>query len=415
MPSRKAPMNNALNNVAKTSNAQFWDLARRFSPDFKSHTAKKTAADFNEKGFEEIQISGTQILNEFFEISMRVAFQLLNVARAKNPLVDKGLVYVYDTPNGGYVQRMSVNSIKPVSPAYLDIKDGQSIDPFVVRKPQIDERFFQMNFNYQSLITVQEYQLKTMFINEYGMGELLSGILAGLANGYTIQEYVNTKECMNAALNSTKFPLKDTQVVTLTNWTEHNPTEAQLKELILSIKDTATRMQTVSATGMYNAKGFESIVDADDMVLILRAGIRNQMDVGLMVGAYNPDRLSLPFEVIEIDDFGGIEHYSDAGYTTKVYPVYDSLGAQIGWNTTEDATEATLTDDQVYKKDPNSSVLGMLVQRGAFFENAQNPYTVTPIYNPRGLYTNYIANRPNNGINWDALYNLVVFQSGGAA
>lgn len=412
---KNAPVKKALANVAKTSNAQFWDLARRFSPDFKSHTAQKTAVDFNEKGFEEIQLSGTQVLNEFFEISMRVAFQLLNVARAKNPLVDKGLVYVYDTPNGGFVQRMSVNSIKPVSPAYLNVKDGQSIDPFVVRKPQIDERFFQMNFNYQSLITVQEYQLKTMFINEYGMGELLSGILAGLANGYTIQEYVNTKECMNAALNSEKFPLKDTQVVTMTDWTANAPTEAQLKELILSVKDTATRMQTVSATGMYNAKGFESIVDADDMVLVLRAGIRNQIDVGLMVGAYNPDRLTLPFEVIEIDDFGGIQHFSDAEFTTPVYPVYDSLGAQIGWNTEENATEATLTDEQIHKKDPNANVLGMLVQRGAFFENAQNPYTVTPIYNPRGLYTNYIANRPNNGINWDALYNLVVFQYSAAA
>ena len=76
-----------------------------------------------------------------------------------------------------------------------------------------------------------------------------------------------------------------------------------------------------------------------------------------------------------------------------------------------DQTEVTVTDEQVYKKDPNADVLGMLVQRGAYFENAQNPYTVTPIYNPRGMYTNYIANRPNNGLNWDALYNMVVFRA----
>ena len=45
---------------------------------------------------------------------------------------------------------------------------------------------------------------------------------------------------------------------------------------------------------------------------------------------------------------------------------------------------------------------------------AQNGYEVTPIYNPRGLYTNYWANRPNNGINWDPLYNMVVFRKPGA-
>lgn len=401
----------ALANIAKINNAEFWDMARRFSPDFKQHTSKKTLADFTSKGFEEIQLTGTNVLNEFFEISMRIAFQMLNVARAKNPLVDKGLVAVYDTPNGGYVQRISVNSIKPVSPAYLDLQEGGSVDPFVVRKPDIEERFFQMNFNYQSIITVQEHQIKTMFINEYGMGELLAGILQGLANGYTIQEYLNTKECMNASLNSSKFPLKETQVLTLNSWTPANPTQAELTDLILSVKDTATRFETVSATGAYNAKGFETIVDPSDMVLVLRAGIKNKINVGLMVGAFNPDYLSLPFKTVEVDDFGGIEHYSDAGFTEKVYPVYDKLGAQIGWNTEENQATVTVTDDKVFKKDPNANVLGMLVQRGAFFENAQNPYTVTPIYNPRGMYTNYIANRPNNGLNWDALYNMVVFRA----
>ena len=401
----------AISNITKTTNAQFWDMARRFSPDFKQHTSERTLKDFTEKGFEEVTLQGTNVLNEFFEISMRIAFQLLNVSRAKNPLVDKGLVQVYDTPNGGFVQRISVNSIKPVSPAYLDLVDGGSVDPFVVRKPSIDERFFKMNFNYQSIVTVQDYQLKTMFISEYGMGELLGGILQGLANGYTVQEYLNTKECMNASLHSTTFPLKDSQVLTLASWTDEEPTTAELTNLILSVKDTATRMETVSMTGMYNAKGFESAIDTIDLVLVLRGGIKNKINVGLMVGAFNPEYLSLPFEIVEVDDFGGIEHYSDSTFATPVYPVYDKLGTQIGWNTEENASTVTVENDAVFKKDPNEKVLGMLVQRGAYFENAQNPYTVTPIMNPRGLYTNYIANRPNNGINWDALYNLVVFKA----
>lgn len=401
----------AISNIAKINNAEFWDLCRRFSPDFKSHTAKKTLDEFTTKGFEEIQIGGTNVLNEFFETSMRVAFQMLNVARARNPLVDKGLVTVYDTPNGGYIQRISVNSIKPVSPAYLNLKDGSSVDPFVVRKPEIDERFFEMNFDYQSLITVQEYQIKTMFINEFGMGELLAGILEGLANGYTKQEYLNTKECLNTALNSSKFPLKDTQVLTLNSWTPADPTEEELKNFIESVMDTATRFETVTSTAAFNAKGFETIVDSSDMVLVLRAGIKNKIKVRLMVGAFNEKYLALPFDIVEVDDFGGLEHYSDAEFTTKIYPVYDELGAQIGWNTVEGQGTPNVDDSSVYKKDPNAEVIGMLVQRGAIFENVQNPYTVTPIYNPRGMYTNYIANKPNNGINWDALYNLVVFRA----
>lgn len=415
--------NAILSKIAKINNAEFWDMARRFSPDFKSHTAKKTIEEFSEKGFEAIQATGTQVLNEFFEISMRIAFQLMNVSRAKNPFVDKGLVQVYDTPNGGFTQRMAIHSIKPESPKYLGLKDGDSVDPWKLRKPKIDERFFPMAFDYYSHISLQDFQIKTMFINTYGMGELVSGVMQGLQNGYTIQEYLNIKECFNVAINSEKYPLQDTQVLTLDSWTDNAPTDAELTELILSMKDTASRLEIVPMTGAYNAMGFESAVDASDMVLVMRAGIKNKINTALMVGAFNPEYLTLPWEIIEVDDFGGLEHYvyisngsvvpiggGNDAVKTKVYPVYNEEGEQIGWSVTEGATTATYTDADVYKEDPNSDVLAILMQRGMIFENAQNPYTVTPIYNPAGLYTNYHAVRPHNGINVDALYNMILFK-----
>lgn len=396
----------ALDKLSGTSNVKFWDMARRFSPDFASHTAESTKVQFDEKGFESIKLTGLGTLNEFYQISMRIAFQMLNVASARNPLSDSGLVQIYNTPNGGYVQRMSVNSVKPISPAYKGLKDGDSVDPFVVRKPEISERFFQMNFDYQSLITLQEYQLKTMFISEFGMGETLSGVLQGLANGYTVQEYLNIKECINASLNSVEYPLKATQELELAAFSDE-PTDDELKAFILAIKNTVTRMQTQSITGMYNALGFESAPNPSDMVLLLRAGIKDAINVKTMVGAFNPEYLSLPIEVVQIDDFGGIEHYADENFTTKVYPVYDKLGAQIGWSATEGSQTADYTDAQIYKKDTNANIVGVLVQKGAYFENVQNGYEVTPVYNPRGLYTNYWANKANNGINYDPLYNLI--------
>lgn len=393
------------NNLVGKTNAEFWELARKYSPSFKQHTAKATEIEFNEKGFECITRDGLDTLNEFFEISMRVAFQLLNKSTAKNPLSGSGLIQHYSTPNGGFVQRMSVNSVKPVSPAYKGIVDGSTIDPFVVRKPKIEERFFQQNFDYQNLITIQEYQIKTMFISEYGMGETLSGILEGMANGYTIQEYLNTKECFNNIINSKAYPLQDSQKLTVSISDE--PTVDELTNFVLALKDTATRMNVTAITGMYNALKFETSVSPEDMTLVLRSGLKNQIATKLMVGAYNPENLAIPFDIVEVDDFGGIEYYKDSGYTTKVYPVYDKLGAQCGWSTSENSDTAELTDEQIYKKDTNSNVIGLLLQNGAIFENEQNGYSVTPIYNPRGMYTNYIANKPNNGINYDPLYNAI--------
>ena len=421
----------SLANIAKITNTQFWDMARRFSPSFASHTSEGTKTKFDEAGFEQITLAGTNVLNEFFEISMRIAFQMLNISRARNPFVDKGLVQVYDTPNGGFVQRMAVHSIKPVSPAYNGLKDGDSVDPFVVRKAEIEERFFAQNFDYQSLVTVQDFQMKTMFVSEYGMGELLAGILQALANGYTIQEYVNVKACIDAAINSTKNPLKASQIQNIGTFDDDEPTTAQLTTFLLRIKNVATSLEVTPQTGAYNAMSFESIVDPSDMVLLLRSGIKSSIDVSLMVGAFNPEYLSLPFEIVEVDDFGGVYYQINS---TRLYPVYDALGTERGLaeesqkdyvaykSTTGankgkyvikvDNTEVVLLqsgDDGVVAVDPNANVLGMLAQRGAFFENAQNPYTVEPIRNPRGIYNNYWANRPKTGINYDALYNLIVF------
>lgn len=443
---------NAVKSIKTYTNADFWDLARRYSPSFASHTADATKQQFNLKGFEALtDIDGLTTINEFFSISMRVAFQLLNVSRAKNPLVDKGLVQIYDTPNGGFVQRMAVHSIKPVDPKFKNLKDGDSVDPFVVRKPNVDERFFSMNFDYQNLITVQEYQLKTMFINEYGMGELLAGILEGMANGYTIQEYVNTKECIGSAIASDSFPLKDTQKVTLPNGWNSKPSESQMKDLILALKDTATRMSVVPQTGMYNALGFESVVDPEEHVLLLRAGVRNAINTGLMVGAFNPEFLTLPFEIIEVDNFGGLTPEDEDG--NELPTVYGPLGDAVGffdtsaekyetyelhgvtyeldswlndeipfqrngkwymsakyvYDTTTIKVDIPIPAEPDHYYDPYEDVLAVIIQKGAIFETAQNPYQVTPIFNPRGLYTNYIASRPNTGIHYDALYNLIVF------
>lgn len=427
----------AISSITGVSNIELWDIARKVSPKFKSHTAKATADLFTEKGFEALQLSDVGAINEFFEISLRVAFQMCNISRAKNPLEGKGLLQVYDTPNGGYVQRIAVDSIKPTSPRYKGLQNGQSVDPFTVRKPKSHERFFAQNFDYQSFISIQDFQVKQIFISEYGMGEYLAGIMQGLRNGYTVQEYENAKEALNAAINSTSYPLQDSQVVRLTGWTDAGPTKAQLTEFIMSVKDTITAMTVNSQTKGFNALQFMTSIDTDDMVLLMRTGIKNRIDVELEAGAFNPDRLGLSIPTIEIDNFGGLQPYSINSGTgaadTLLQPIYDANGEEVAYvdgsvtvngpahydaasgkwivNVTSGGTTAdtnqTLVDSEITWVDPNASVLGLICRRGVIFENRQNPYQVSPIYNPAGLYQNLWASSPNNSIVYDPLYELV--------
>lgn len=423
------------------SNIEFWKLARAKNPNFKNHTSEGTKDLFSERGFEALRQSDTQAINEYFELSIRIAFQKLDISRARNPLADIGLVEMYNTPNGGFVQRIAINSVKPITPKYKGLEDGMSIDPYVVRKSTQQERFFGQNFDYASLITIQDFQVKQIFLSDYGMGEFLAGIMTGFENGYKLQEYVNTKEALNTAINSTEYPLQDTQILEVPQFVKDAPTDANLKNLILTIKDLATAMKTQAQTGMYNANGFETIVDNDQYVCLMRAGIKNRIQMQLEVGAFNPDRLTIPFNVEEISDFGGLlPYYVDSTASpateTLLQEVYDVLGVVVGYvdasvtvngyatkdaqgrwivsvtsgSTTADTT--IVSPDDVTWKDSNDEVIAIIAQKGLIFENRQNPYTVRPIYNPRGMYTNYWANSPNNAINVDPNYNLIVITAG---
>lgn len=429
----------ALGSLTGVTNSELWNLARKASPTFRSHTAKATKDTFTEKGFEALARTDLNVINEFFELSLRVGFQMLTTSKAKNPLSDIGLVQIYDTPNGGFVQRIAVGSIKPVSPAYKGLEDyakgGASVDPYIIRKPESSERFFGMNFDYQSFITIQDYQVKQIFLAEYGMGAYVSGIMEGLRNGYTIQEFENTLECLSAALNSERFPLQSTQIVDVDSWgsgTGGAIAEADLMSLIKNIKDVSTAMDVVAQTSAYNAAKFPTLVEKGDLILLMRAGIKTEIDLKLEVGAYNPDRLSLPFEIKELESFGGlvpkdandndlqvvydnlgeVRGYIDAAATINGPAFYDKTNNRWLVNITSAGTTADTTFDAEpdHWFDPNADVLAILIQKGAIFENAQNPYTVRPIQNPRGLYTNYWASRPQNGINFDHYYTMIVFR-----
>lgn len=420
------------------TNVQFWNECRKNNAQFESYTSAGTKETFTEKGFEAIKASDLNILNKFFELSLRVAFQKIDIARAVNPLTDSGLVEVYDTPNGGFVQRIAVDSISPISPVYNGLEDGSSVDPFKVRKPKSSQRFFEQNYNYQNLITIQEFQVKQIFLDEYGMGQYVAGILAGLENGRTKQEYVNLKEVLNAGINSTEYPLKDTQKIQTELPQDINTVTAdQLTSFIEEIMDLMTAMDTQVSSAQYNAAGFDTKVDNSDYVLLVRAGIKNRIKTRLMVGAYNPDDLAIPIDrIVEVSDFGGLYPYADDAYTNRLYPVYDSFGSETGYFIAEaDAGSLTAVTDSegeilgykttqgvkvsgianivaksaVHWKDENAEVQAMVAQKGLIFENRQNPYTVQPIYNPAGLYTNYWASSPANGINYDYYYNVILF------
>lgn len=394
------------------TNATLWDKLRSAYPTFAGHTSKATAEMFTERGWEALNMSDRQAVDEFFNLSIRTMLIAVNISHAKDNLEERGFGEYFDAPFGGIVQKMATTSIKPVSPAYRNYKTGDSVDPFKVRLPEVKDRCFKQNFDYQSYITIpDEFTKKTIFLSEFGMSEFMAGIMEGLENGYKIQKYENKLEALNKAINSTKYPLKDTQKFSV-SVAGDTPTDAELVQLILGVKNIVEAMDLAPQTDAYNAMSYASTQEQGRLKLLIRPGYKNLIETLVLANAYNQDRLTLPIDVISVPNFGGIEHYSDEALSTKLYPHYDDNGAQDGWSTSEGGS---LYSGTVYDKDPNENIIGMIADKGLVFECRQNPYTVEPIRNPRGMYTNYFCNCPGGTVAVDPIYNLVLIEKNGQA
>lgn len=403
--------------MGEMTNATYWELVKKAYPKFKEATANKTYQQFMSRGFESVDFSNAQILDDFFNLSLRIVLNQVNISHAKDIFETHDVGETYSTPFGGVLQRISVGTVKGVDPAYKNLENGGTVDPFVINKAECDERFFIQNFDYQGLVTIPDADLRRqIFASDYGMDEFIGGIMEGLKNGYTIQKYDNKMAVLNQIINSTKHPLQDSQKAEVKLSTV--PTVAELTALYKTMYMMIGAMTNAPQTNAFNAGYFSSTQETSRIRVLIKQGLPAEMRFSVLSAAFNKEDLGLQagVEIMEVPNFGGLEAYKEATFATPLYPVYNKLGAQIGWNTEEGQTDVEVENADVYWKDPNANVVCMIMDKGAIFTNVPGEeVAIEPIRNPRGKYNNYFLNAPRQTVCYDSNYNVVVIYNNPSA
>lgn len=412
------------------TNSQVLALVKT-TPTYKRWTSKLTDEIFTAAGFEELASNDYRLLEDFFGLSVRVILNKISNVNARIPSTYKAIVEEYATEQGGITQRINIHPIKPVSPAYRGLQDGMSVDPYIVRKPKTDERFYRQNFDYQSFITLQDINLKQMFLDQSGIFTYVEGITKSFNEAYYIQKYEMFRNMINLAINSTASPLKDTQVYdgdsnsALADIDSTTPVDAQAayREFVKILDNLKGFMTGNVMSDALNARSFTHGMNPEDYVLMMRYTTYNLIKsyegvIGSGTGYIKNVIENLPFKVELVQDFGGISYRLVSDHSTPVLPVYNKrTGEELGFNTNGGVydpldpsdTNKPLAENLIEPVDPNEEVFAVLAQRGVIFATTQNPYEVRSIYNPRGLYTNHFASQPNGAFNYDSTYDLVVF------
>lgn len=393
--------------LSQITNKEYEKAFLKAYPKYEQYTAGGTHSLFKDKGFLDTALSDMTMLNEVYGALNRIVLNIVNVANVQDPfgIGDFGESYTSEYAAG--VQRMAIFPMKPTSPKFRNIPAG-GVNMQAFRAPHVQDRYFTVNFDFQNYYSISEFQIRQMFVNEFGISEFYSGFMAQMQNSYTEQRYLNALEAVNAGINNTKHPLQSTQKIVLKSWSD-TPTAAELTDFIMQVKTIVSNMKATTSTDAYNALGYKTTQDTGRLRLLCRVGLKNLIDTQVLVGAFNPDRLSLPFDIIEVENFGGLMPYADDKFTTPVYPVYDpQTGEQIGYSATENAATADYTDKTVFWKDPNEKVLAVLADKGAVFHVMHNAPRLTPApYNAAGLYVTEWFSAPGNEIHYDALYTFI--------
>lgn len=349
--------------------------------------------------------------------ALTLQFELINlqVGSVKNPFEAHSFGESFGLEHGGLAQKILINPVSTNKAPYVGLKDGDSPDQFKYFDSTVNERFWKQNFDYSAAISIRDdFFRKQVFSNDYGMNLLVQGQMTALQNCFSEQQYWNTVEKLNAILNDTNSPLKDTQKVGVT--LSDNPTDEEILAFAKVIRKVIKAMCDLGpATDAFNSFGFRTTQDKNSLHLIVRPGYTTDLEFTKPILNHYPTDPLEGLDIIEVENFGGLQYFSDEAHQNRIYPAVDSNGRKLAnqWSTTSDGLTIT-TPENVYTVDPNENVIAMLADTGVVFDCQQNPYSVEPVRNAAGCYTTYWARRPNELLGIDFAHNVVAFYKNGA-
>lgn len=430
----KYPFKTVASTVTKMSNADFLQKVAELAPQFKEVASKVAKEGFTESNFEAMSQlpTGQDNVSNFYSIACLVGMQFVDYAGFKNKVDEIGVIERLAMPFAEYIQRNRVKRIKNVNPAWKGLKDGDSVDPYVVRKPEIEQDYYGgKNVAYQTFITMQEFDLKRGWLSENGIGQIVGAVFNMIDLDRAEFDYALYKEALNGAINSSSHALQGSQKIelaaptaTVANFTAATFTKAELVELVEDVIDIGEAIESNVTLNTFNAAKYPMPINTSDLVMMIRPGYKAKIRT-LLADVYHDENLKIPFEMKVVENFGGLVPFDSDN--AELQPVYDSLGAMVGYvkksytnvsaatydetndkytvkygaqqGSTADVTPESGVDHYV---DPNEKVIAVIAQKGLIFELIQNPFNVRPIFNPRGEYTNTFFNQLDNylGVNY---------------
>lgn len=113
----------------------------------------------------------------------RIGRTIISFRQYRNKLAD---MVVNDFEYGAILQKIRVHLTEAeTDPAYA-LTDGQSVDPWTVNKPDVEQKLFVSRTPYMFHVTIARKQLKEAFLSESGMGAFIGAVFGQVRNSIEV-------------------------------------------------------------------------------------------------------------------------------------------------------------------------------------------------------------------------------------
>lgn len=401
--------------VSDLALAQNW---ARHTTKFKDIASKITQENFLTYGVSAIT-KNQDTVSDFWQINTTWMQDEFMASRSGNIMESQGGVLTKFMEYGNTYQRVFMESRPPEDAQYVNLQENKSVDMQVVRKPIVEQRFLRTNANYYNHMTLPGTWATREIImtgNGFGLGIWLAGVMEGMEAEWNEWNFSMETECFYAGTHDSNRPLLQSQTYQIPNLVT-DPSTTNIYAVVGLINKLVNYMTDGMRHNGYNSFNYRVPQEKGHLALYVRTGFKAMMGMVPQTVTATTEPLALPVRVIELPHFGGGIPYTSWDeatntYTGRLYPVYGSDGAVIGYAPTEGAATATVqrNDPNIAWYDPDPATGFWLMDDRCINKIITNKREIlAPPFNTTGLYQNYDDVCPNMGFVFDAAYNHIRF------
>lgn len=195
---------------------------------------------------------------------------------------------------GAIVQKVKVAMPVAVADDSYGLTDGQSVDPYIVKKPVVNQKLFVTRAPYSFYITIQEEHLKEAFTSADAMGSFISAIFGEVQNKLEVTLENLGRVCIGSFIVNMKASQKihlltdyntNSGISTPLTATTAMFDEGFLRYAIGQMKTYAKRMKGMS--NLYNAESVDRFTPEDKQMFAVLSDFQNALETQVQYAAFN--------------------------------------------------------------------------------------------------------------------------------